>query len=433
MTGKYLEKSEFCKIGNLTITETIIDTTSIICKAPKVYSESIVNIEVYIAHETLDNILQWTQSGLTFAYFKTPEIASIIPAIVYGTPEEPIIVTGNNFQYTTDSVCYWSDGQMSPSIWHNSTQMLCYVPQISGNNIQLTVGTVQYDNRTYANFTQQQLPKPYIFGNPLPNWIITEQYATNITLTSTLATQINSDNLYCLMTCGIQRGIKKAIKIDNTSVTCEIPAFFNRINNITIVIYAQEPNKPILFDDATSIVAVKPSVIYALMPNASESNTSIQLNVGYIDTTVNNVQCKFNEYIINGSIINENLINCTVPQKTLVSNSSDAVFVELNINGKEWLSSNFPFYYVNEINLQSVSIWPPADTYYASDTILLISQNNSFYNTATLYCLFNEKIVHALWVNSSVVSCKTPEILPESYEISESQIEISISQSLNKW
>lgn len=424
-----------CAFGATTSVGSWEKNNGIICNVPFINGETDVLLSISF------NEVHYKNVGI-FKIRQNPLAYSVEPAYVTVHGGVNVTILGTNFVHSAPMVCRFDERDV-PAYVLSQESLSCPVPP---QNIDGTIPLRVF--RVTNNFEQNaQSNIPYIefhYIKVMKLWKMTPRFGsfqggTRIFIQGENFPSKSDTRLYDFV-CIFGKEITTNATIEEGGISCLTPTIehYNNVHKRSIFVSTgiKHSRGITKFTDSTLIFYLtRTPVIESIYPTSGISSGGEQViifgkNISrpYVE---NDLSCSFDNYIVSGTWIANDQIQCTTPALASITGTkgpsllgedvqSNSYEVKVSTNGVDFFGGKSPVAFTFHDDPLVLNVVPSHGTIQGSTNVKIVGIGFPVpSDDSSIYCLFGNKQAIGNYINSTLVECETPSFpLPSNVSVS---------------
>jgi len=374
--GNFLSSS-MCKFGHRHAECSYVSSSSLKCYAP---SHQIS--EVFV--EVTNNGVDYTDSKVSFAFIEQARIISLEPSVASTSGATTVTVHGENFYQGRSLQCRFGSNLASRGRFVTGNQIRCTTPRSAPANVTFSISL---NGEEYLDSSLNFVFQEHVAVTALHPTLGPVSGNTQVTVYGTFEN--------AAYTCKFGFTLVPARFLSHTSRSCRSPS--SREGMTTVELSANQVDWT---KNRKKFSYHQRQLLNSLLPSTGtlEGQTLVQVFGSNFQSAP--LHCKFGSYIVEGSVIDSNLVLCNAP----IWKNSGAVSFEISQNLQDFTDTGISFLY-HEIVISHFD--PPGGPATGSTQVNI--RGSGFLNLLTLRCKFRDTVVVATWISPEEIWCTSPE------------------------
>ena len=381
----------------------LVSSTLVHCAAPASNSLGHVSVEV-----SMNGGADFTSSGKKFVYEQGATATSLRPSVGWsGSSSQVVTVAGRHFEGTGELRCQIGDVQTMLAMYLSSSTVVCTLPAWGAGTVSVSVSNNGVDYDTGVRFEYLSVPK-----------VISVTPSMGPTTGGGLVTMHGAGlgQGASSAKCKFGQSETRARVVNASTMTCAVPGAAS-VGIVVAGLSGLSDNSQYEYYDAPTIQSIQPS--YGAIGKSSLV-TLVGTGFGGVG-----LECRFGSESIRGHgvrLVSASMMVCESPLSMVAA----SVAVEVSLNGgADFTSSRREFTFTQAATLEGLS---PSSGVSGTDGQVVKVAGRHFEKDGDLSCSFGRTSpVRAVFLTSSLISCKSMVIRPGSVAVSVTQHGIEAS------
>jgi hypothetical protein len=395
-----------CRFGaSRVVSAAFVSPSRLECAAPSWHSSAAVTVEVSM------NGVDFTAEGVVFQYFSQPEVASFSPSAGGVDGGTAVVLFGSNFTSSALLSCRFG-WTVVPASFIAADTVICVAPAAATAGavpVAVTLNGVDFYETGDLSFTYTSV---VVVTSVVPA-VGSVLGGTDVLV---LGEGFPSDGgLSCRF--GASSDVVASVAVNSSAVVCQTPP-----HSAGVVVLSLEWHAPAFRPAASAVFefvfAPRLSKV-APSTGSSAGGTAVLVSGVGFSAAHGAIWCRFDELVVVAAeYVSAVAVTCRTPAHDL-----GAVGVEVSVDGVEW-SNAVVYTYTGFINVGELS---PVSGPARGGTPVVV-RGSGFLAVPTLVCRFGVVVVPGTLLNSTAVSCLSPEFsaaLADSQESRAVAVEVS--------
>ena len=415
-TGFLNAGSLTCKFGIKIVPATFQSSTLVKCVAPFLPPGE---VSLHVSNNGLD----WTAGGMPLQILLPVQVTEIFPPAGPESGRTRVNIYGSQFYYAGVPIrCKFGSDSVAVATLVNQSHLWCLSPELDGG-ARIADIHLSFDNQTF-------IPTLQVFRYDAVAHLIRLIPSTGPQFGGTAMTAVgasfqNSGHSACLFTSGIMSKQSPSVRwLSHSTIICFLPTLALGSYQVQVSSNSVDFNPGKL----TFVVMALPAVTF-LAPSAGscQGNTLVRVQ-GFHLRGSGSAVCKFGDLLTPGTLDASSHVLCVSP-----AHEAGHVPLEISSNGQDFSTNKVSFVYsASPFVLDLMPRSGPVDGKSCLNVSGFNFDSNSSRRQASsdLSCMFDESVVAASLVSSTMLQCCSPPHREGSFSLRISTNGLDYTRSL---
>lgn len=388
-TGFVEFSAVFCRFGDTVVSaDAVLDYTSVVCTSPPRENSGRVAVEV------TNNGLDWTSSGVMFAYLPPIKILGVSPKIGPLGGGTVVRLTGSGFDAAADGgklSCRFGLRVVPAVVTDAGSVALCVAPAsptLGSSSLDISGNGVDFLPDSYTFYYSQDIAVESAWPLAGP-----ESGDTVVTITGSGFT----DTREILCEFGPVETLVPGTWVDSTTLSCISPPHMPGMVPLRLSMNRQQ-----FVETGLSFEYLLQSTVLGIMPSSGPQHGGTLVEVtgaAFVNST--SLSCRVGSRSLPAVFIDIEHLHCITPP----SASSSSLSLEVSNNGVDYTNSAVTFRFVPALSIRH--LWPTSGPITGGTKVVVYG--SGFSGGTNIFCIFGGRESLAAIRSDNELDCPTPE------------------------